>query len=72
MYTLTIRRYGRYLSFETLEELIEELSRYFTPRELKCGIIDRLTDFTHTPFKDGYCKNNYQDFQVCWYPPDEE
>lgn len=71
MYTLTIRRYGRYLSFETLKELKEELSRYFTPREINSGIVNRLTDFTHTPLKDGYRKNNYQDFQVCCYEFEE-
>ena len=72
MYSLTIKRYNRYLSFDSITDLKEELSRYFTPREIQSGIVDRLTNFNNTPLKDGYCKNDYQDFSVCWYPLDKE
>ena len=65
MFTLTIQRYGRYLSFDTIEELREELSGYFSPKEK--SIVDKLTDFSNTPTIDGYKTNSYQDYTVCSY-----
>ena len=70
MYSLTIKRYNLHLSFDNIIALKDELSRYFTQRELQSGIVDRLVNFNNTPIKDGYCENNYQDIKVCWYPLD--
>ena len=65
-YTLSIRRYNTYQSFTSLEELKQEVSRYFLRREQY--IVDRLTDFSNAKFNEyGYAKNNYQDFEVCAY-----
>lgn len=65
-YTLSIRRYNTYQSFTSLEELKQEVSRYFLRREQY--IVDRLTDFRNAKFNEcGYAKNNYQDFEVCAY-----
>ena len=68
MYTLYISRYGRHLTFDTIEELREELGTYFTPSEKKSGIVDRLTTFNAARCKDGYIKNDYRDMSVCYYP----
>lgn len=71
-YTLTISRYGRHIRFDTLEELREELSRYFTPREIASGFVDRLSTFRKPTARDeenGYIKNSYRDFDVCYYLP---
>ena len=65
MYTLTVSRYSRYLSFNTLEELREELESYFSAKEK--NIVEILLDFSKTPVKDGYKTNKYQDFTVCCY-----
>lgn len=65
MYTLTINRYGRYLSFDTLDELKEELSGYFSTKEK--DLVNKLLDFSKTPTIDGYKKNIYQDYTVCCY-----
>lgn len=67
MFTLTIKRYGRYLSFDTLEELKEELSLYFSPKEKANGIIEKLTNFNNVSKKDGYKEISYQDYTVCCY-----
>ena len=72
MYSLFIRRYRRHMNFDSIVDLKDELSSYFTQREIQSGIVDRLVNFNTTPIKDGYCKNSYQDFEVCWYPLDEE
>ena len=68
MYSLTIKRYSRNLNFNTLEELKEELSLYFSPKEKSSGIIEKLTDFNNVPPKDGYIEISYQDYVVCMYP----
>ena len=67
MYSLTIRRYGRYLNFDTLEELKEELSLYFSPKEKSNGIIEKLTNFDNIQEKDGYKEISYQDYIICMY-----
>lgn len=61
-YALHIRRYDRYQTFDTLEQLKEEVSTYFTKSEGR--IVDRLCDFTHTPFVDDVATNSYQDFST--------
>lgn len=66
-YNLTISRYGRYLSFDTLEELKEELSLYFSPKEKESGIIEKLTNFDSVKEQDGFKQINYQDFTICCY-----
>lgn len=65
-YTLHIHRYDRYLQFNSLKELQDELKRYFSPRELASGIVERLTDFKNKN-EDGYYRNAFQDFEVCCY-----
>ena len=65
MYTLTINKYGRYLSFDTFDELKEELFSYFSASEK--NIVEKLLDFSNTPIVDGYKENKYQDFTVCCY-----
>ena len=68
-YALFIRRYKRWLSFEALEELHQELSQYFTQREIASGIIERLTAFDGKCMDDnGYIKNSYQDIETYFYP----
>ena len=69
-YTLQINRYGRRLTFDDIDDLTEELSRYFSPKEIASGIVDRLTTFrdpTHTDEANGYVKNDYQDYHVLCY-----
>ena len=66
-YTLLIKRYGTYLSFDNIEDLKSELKRYFTPNEISGGIVDRLTTFNEGKRQDGFIKNDYQDFTVCCY-----
>jgi hypothetical protein len=63
MYTLLIRRYGRYMSFDTIEELKNEVSGYFTKSEK--AIVEKLTTFNS--FVDGMAKNDYQDFTTICY-----
>jgi hypothetical protein len=67
MFTLTINRYGRYLSFDTLEELKDELRTYFSQKEIASGIVERLTNFSNVQKKDGYKKISYQDYTICSY-----
>ncbi len=67
-YSLTIKRYGRHLNFDNLEELEEEVSRYFTQREIGIGIVNRLLDYTIATPKDGYLENSYKDITVCFCP----
>lgn len=71
-YNLFIRRYSRSINFDTLEELKAEVSCYFTPREIKDGIVDRLTDVNRATLKCGYKSNSYQDMEVNFYKFDEE
>lgn len=61
-YSLHIRRYDRYRTFDTLEQLKEAASAYFTKSEGR--IVDRLCDFSRTPFVDDVATNSYQDFSV--------
>jgi hypothetical protein len=62
-YGLHIRRYGRNLKFNTLEELKEELGQYFTKSQIANGVIDRLTSFGKIG-PDGYAECSYQDYQT--------
>ena len=65
-YSLFVRRYNTRQSFDSLEELKHEVSRYFLAREKY--IVDRLTDFRYAKFNEyGYAKNSYQDFEVYAY-----
>ena len=69
-YTLLIKRYGRHLTFDDIDDLTEELCQYFSPKELASGIVDRLTTFrdpTHTDEENGYVKNDYRDYSVLCY-----
>lgn len=66
-YTLLIKRYGTFLSFDNIEELKNEVKRYFSPNEINSGIVERLTTFNESKRLDGYIKNDYQDFTVCCY-----
>ena len=70
MYSLTITRYGRYLKFDSIEDLTEELKQYFSPSEIRSGIVDRLTAFrkpTPTDRGKGFVKNALRDFTVRYY-----
>lgn len=62
-YSLHIRRYDRYLTFESLEELRQEVGLYFTEREKAAGIVDRLTSFVMKNECPGYWtgEQKYQD-----------
>lgn len=42
-YSLLVRRYGYYVTFDSLEELKEEVRKYFTKSE--AHLVDRLTQF---------------------------
>lgn len=60
------------LTFDNVEELRAELSRYFTPKELKSGIVERLTTFNENRMKYNSVKNVYQNFDVlCNYEEKE-
>ena len=62
-YSLYIGRYRRNLNFDTLEELKEEVERYFSKSEKP--IVDRLTTFDERK-RDafGMTENHYRDFVV--------
>ena len=64
-YSLTIRRYNQYMNFQTKEELEAELRPHFLRSEQ--SIVDRLVDFTHARFQNGYAENCYRDYSVCAY-----
>jgi hypothetical protein len=71
-YSFTIKRYNTNKSFNTLEELKEEIGQYFTKKEKESGIVEKLITFNPTlvnenGFKYFFAKNNYQDFTVCYY-----
>lgn len=69
-YSLYIRRYGRHQNFQTLEDLKEEVSRYFTVREQ--GIVKMLCTFRGEPDPETHAfRNCYQDFETLYYPADE-
>lgn len=68
MYNLLIRRYGRNLNFDTIEELKTEVARYFTKSE--SHIVERLTTFNS--FTNHMCKNSYQDVSTICYQEVEE
>lgn len=71
MYSLTIKRYNRYLSFDSVEELTEELSSYLTQSEIASGILTKLTDFNPTRRdRDGFVVNNWCDFRTDCYVGD--
>ena len=70
-YSLLIRRYGRLVSFATLQELKNDIKRYFTTREIRNGIVDHLTKFDKSTYHDGYYTCSYQDFTTCFHPDDE-
>lgn len=61
-YSILFRRYGRHDNICTIEGLKEEVSCCFTKSE--AAIVDRLCDFSHTPFVDDVATNSYQDFSV--------
>lgn len=61
-YSLLIRRYGRHLNFDTLEELKSEVRTYFTKSEQ--GIAQQLCDFSKAKFVDDMAENKYRDFSV--------
>lgn len=65
-YTLHIHRYDRYMTFENIHDLKDELKRYFTPKELASGVVDRLINFERKN-TDGFYRNSFQDFEVCCY-----
>lgn len=70
-YGLLIRRYDRYRSFDTLDGLKEEVSRYFSKKE--AAIVERLCDFSKASVKAELSENHYQDFTVsrtAWYEQD--
>lgn len=70
-----LRRFGQrgfYLSFDNIEDLRAELSRYFTPRELDSGIVDRLTTFNLNRMQDNMVKNSYQNFDISCFYEDRE
>ena len=68
-YLAIIKRFGRYLTFDSIEELKAELSKYFTESERASGIVDELTDFDNVPVKDGHKEIHHQDFIVAYYSP---
>lgn len=64
-YSLTIRRYGRHITFNSLEELVAEVKQYFTKSE--SGIVDRLTTFgklTKVDDEYSYAERDYRDMKV--------
>ena len=74
-YEYGLRRFGQrgfYLSFDNIEDLRAELSRYFTPRELDSGIVDRLTTFDVNRMQDDMVKNSYQNFDISCFYEDKE
>ena len=56
-----------YMSYSTIEELKDAVSYNLTQREIKSGILDRLTTFNPKRQKNGYVKNCWQNFSVCAY-----
>lgn len=66
-YSLTINRYGRYMTFDSAADLRAELKGYFTKVEQRTGVIERLTTFSRSRFRNGYATNSYQDFTVTAY-----
>lgn len=72
LYALMIKRYGRVLHFDTLEDLKAELSRYFSPREKASGIVEWLTKFDYIQERNAHKEITYKDFTICYYPQNEE
>ncbi len=65
MYTLLIKRYNRYMSFNTVEELKDETARYFTNSEK--SIVEKLTTFNLSNADSyGMVKNDYKDFSTTY------
>ena len=69
-YSLLIRG-GRssYQSFDTQEELVEEVRQHLTPSEIQAGILARLTTFNpRRKDADGRVVNSYQNIETdCYY-----
>lgn len=69
-YSLLIRG-GRdtYQSFDTPEELAEEVRQHLTPSEINSGVLDRLTNFTpRRKDADGRVVNHYRNIETdCYY-----
>lgn len=65
-FSLLIRRYDSYQTFGSLEDLREEVGRYFTEREKASGIVDRLTSPMLKNESPGYWtgEQKYQDMTV--------
>lgn len=63
-YSLFIRRYDRNMNFNTLEELRDEVAKYFTKSEGE--IVRQLTTFSGAD-EDGTAVNSYQDFKTYQY-----
>ena len=61
-YSLLIQRYGRYMTFDSVEELRDEVRSYFTKKEQASGIVERLTTFNR--FTNGMAENKYQNMTV--------
>lgn len=65
-YSLLVRRYGRILNFDTVEELREELKAYFARCEQH--IVGKLTQFPEDGYsEDGMHQNLYRDITVTAY-----
>lgn len=71
-YTLLIRQSGScfYEHYATVEALRAALTRWFTPKEIKSGVIEKLTTFSMAHEKGGYIENNLRNFTVCAYLAD--
>ena len=69
MYSLLIRGSRKiYMSFDTLDELTEEVRRRLTPSEIKSGVLSRLTTFDSCrKDADGRVVNHYQNIETDCY-----
>lgn len=68
MYSLFIARYKRYFSFESFEDLCDELVGYLNPSDINDGVLEILTNFDpNRKNKDGFVVNNWQDFRTDCY-----
>lgn len=59
-------------SFSNIEELKAELEKKFSPRELRSGIVDRLTSFNEKKMVDDMVRNSYMNMSVLCYYEDRE
>lgn len=69
MYSLLIRGSRKiYMSFDTLDELTEEVRQRLTPGEIKNGVLSRLTTFdSRRKDTDGRVVNHYQNIETDCY-----